>query len=181
MASRAGDPITHVIVLMFENRSFAHMLGALPGVEGVDPANLRSRSGIPRSAGTALPSAVYVAHRLAGERARRRSKSPCATRSVDGTECSSAVAPGLYATARRQDSRASRAQGRTIVADAERTRDSGDVARQRVENFLAQQRRPRKRKTAGGAPKGGRKRTLTRPSAAKRRLRKSGPPKKSSK
>ncbi len=27
--------IKHVVVLMFENRSFDHVFGALPGVEGV--------------------------------------------------------------------------------------------------------------------------------------------------
>ena len=36
-----GDPIRHVIVLMMENRSFDHMLGALqafnPDIDGVDP------------------------------------------------------------------------------------------------------------------------------------------------
>src|ERR1035437_1187326 len=42
----AADPIRHVIVLMFENHSFDQMLGCFtgvyPGLEGVDPANLRS-------------------------------------------------------------------------------------------------------------------------------------------
>src|SRR5438067_1352899 len=39
-----GDGIEHVIVLMFENRSFDHMLGCYQGsrgVDGVDPAHLR--------------------------------------------------------------------------------------------------------------------------------------------
>jgi phospholipase C len=37
-ASALGN-ITHVIVLMFENRSFDHLLGAMPGVDGVlDPS-----------------------------------------------------------------------------------------------------------------------------------------------
>src|SRR5215469_14861451 len=38
----ASDPIAHVVVLMFENRSFDHFLGAVPGVDGVDLAHLRS-------------------------------------------------------------------------------------------------------------------------------------------
>ena len=42
----AADPIQHVIVLMFENHSFDQMLGCMkevyPGLDGVDPANLRS-------------------------------------------------------------------------------------------------------------------------------------------
>ncbi len=37
-----GDPIKHVVVLMFENHSFDQMLGCFksvyPGLEGVDPA-----------------------------------------------------------------------------------------------------------------------------------------------
>ena len=33
-ASALGN-ITNVIVLMFENRSFDHLLGAMPGVDGV--------------------------------------------------------------------------------------------------------------------------------------------------
>jgi phospholipase C len=32
-----NDPIQHVIVLMMENRSFDQILGAVPGVDGVDP------------------------------------------------------------------------------------------------------------------------------------------------
>src|SRR5688572_9100469 len=31
------DPIRHVILLMMENRSFDHMLGALPHLRGADP------------------------------------------------------------------------------------------------------------------------------------------------
>src|ERR1700750_2055182 len=31
--------IKHVIVVMFENRSFDHLLGAMPGVDGVFDAN----------------------------------------------------------------------------------------------------------------------------------------------
>jgi phospholipase C len=42
MTPAAADPIRHVIVLMFENRSFDHMLGNLPGVDGVDTAVPRS-------------------------------------------------------------------------------------------------------------------------------------------
>jgi phospholipase C len=38
----ASDPIAHVVVLMFENRSFDHFLGAVPGVDGVDLSHLRS-------------------------------------------------------------------------------------------------------------------------------------------
>jgi phospholipase C len=37
-----ADPIEHVIVLMFENRSFDHMLGTIAGADGVDPAHPRS-------------------------------------------------------------------------------------------------------------------------------------------
>jgi phospholipase C len=33
------DPIKHVVVLMLENRSFDQMLGSVPNVNGVDPAN----------------------------------------------------------------------------------------------------------------------------------------------
>jgi phospholipase C len=39
--SREGlvsDPVRHVLVLMMENRSFDHMLGDLPNVDGVNPA-----------------------------------------------------------------------------------------------------------------------------------------------
>lgn len=35
--------IKHVVVLMLENRSFDHMLGALPGVDGIDGANYNSQ------------------------------------------------------------------------------------------------------------------------------------------
>lgn len=42
----ATDPIRHVVVLMLENHSFDQMLGCLkaiyPGLDGVDPVNLRS-------------------------------------------------------------------------------------------------------------------------------------------
>ena len=41
--SAAGN-IEHVIVLMFENRSFDHLLGAMPGVHGVLDANGKVRS-----------------------------------------------------------------------------------------------------------------------------------------
>jgi phospholipase C len=37
-----GDPIKHVVVLMFENHSFDQMLGCFPNVDGVDPASPRS-------------------------------------------------------------------------------------------------------------------------------------------
>lgn len=44
----SADPIKHVVVLMFENHSFDQMLGCLksvyPGLDGVDPANLRSNA-----------------------------------------------------------------------------------------------------------------------------------------
>jgi phospholipase C len=33
------DPIRHVVVLMLENRSFDHLLGSLPDVDGVDPGH----------------------------------------------------------------------------------------------------------------------------------------------
>jgi phospholipase C len=42
MSPTPSDPITHVIVVMFENRSFDHMVGALPGVNGIDLAHPRS-------------------------------------------------------------------------------------------------------------------------------------------
>jgi phospholipase C len=43
-------PIKHLVVLMLENRSFDHMLGLLPGVNGLDPnwANPLSAEGPPR-------------------------------------------------------------------------------------------------------------------------------------
>lgn len=37
-----GDPIKHIVVLMFENHSFDQMLGCFSNVDGVDPANPRS-------------------------------------------------------------------------------------------------------------------------------------------
>jgi len=37
--SSAVGNIEHVVVLMFENRSFDHILGAMPGVDGVLDAN----------------------------------------------------------------------------------------------------------------------------------------------
>ena len=42
-----ADPIRHVIVLMMENASFDRMLGTLPGVDGVDPAHLKSNPDYP--------------------------------------------------------------------------------------------------------------------------------------
>jgi phospholipase C len=42
MPPTPSDPIKHVMVLMFENRSFDHMIGALPGVNGIDLAHPRS-------------------------------------------------------------------------------------------------------------------------------------------
>ena len=43
-----SDTIKHVVVLMLENRSFDHMLGSLqavvPGLDGIDPAALRSNA-----------------------------------------------------------------------------------------------------------------------------------------
>ncbi len=52
---RPDDAIRHVILLLFENRSFDHMLGSLtsvyPGLEGVDPMNPR----INRAAGVDYP------------------------------------------------------------------------------------------------------------------------------
>ena len=42
MAPPSTDPIQHVVVLMFENRSFDHMVGALPGVNGIDLGSPRS-------------------------------------------------------------------------------------------------------------------------------------------
>src|SRR5713101_7555047 len=47
------DPIKHVIVLMFENRSFDQMLGDFqqqyPELDGVDRSNLRSNPEEPKS------------------------------------------------------------------------------------------------------------------------------------
>jgi phospholipase C len=43
------DPIKHVIVLMMENRSFDHMLGALPNVDGIDPVSARTNTEQPGS------------------------------------------------------------------------------------------------------------------------------------
>src|ERR1700733_7190809 len=42
-----ADPIEHVVVLMMENSSFDRMLGAIPGVDGVDPANLKTNADFP--------------------------------------------------------------------------------------------------------------------------------------
>lgn len=44
-ASALGN-ITNVIVLMFENRSFDHLLGAMPGVDGVLDASGKVKSGL---------------------------------------------------------------------------------------------------------------------------------------
>ena len=38
------DSIDHVVVLMLENSSFDRMLGAVPGVDGVDPTKPRVRA-----------------------------------------------------------------------------------------------------------------------------------------
>lgn len=38
--TRGADPIRHVVVLMLENRSFDHLLGALSGVDGIDPSHV---------------------------------------------------------------------------------------------------------------------------------------------
>ena len=32
------DALRHIVVLMMENRSFDHMLGAVPGIGGIDDA-----------------------------------------------------------------------------------------------------------------------------------------------
>jgi phospholipase C len=50
------DPIEHVIVLMLENASFDRMLGAMPGVDGVDPAHPQSNPDYP----LALPPVVQA-------------------------------------------------------------------------------------------------------------------------
>ncbi len=42
-----ADPIEHVVVLMMENNSFDRMLGSIPGVDGVDAAELRSNPDFP--------------------------------------------------------------------------------------------------------------------------------------
>ena len=48
------DQIAHVVVLMMENHSFDQMLGSLsteiPGLDGIDPGNLRSNSDYPDAA-----------------------------------------------------------------------------------------------------------------------------------
>lgn len=44
-----SDSIQHIIVLMLENRSFDHFLGALPNVDGIDPQNPRFNLESPRS------------------------------------------------------------------------------------------------------------------------------------
>jgi phospholipase C len=41
------DPIEHIVVLMMENNSFDRMLGAIPGVDGVDRAVPRSNPDFP--------------------------------------------------------------------------------------------------------------------------------------
>src|ERR1700722_20205197 len=41
------DAINHIVVLMLENNSFDRMLGAIPGVDGISPANLRSNPDFP--------------------------------------------------------------------------------------------------------------------------------------
>ena len=54
-----GDPIKHVVVLMFENHSFDQMLGACAGVDGADPARFNADSTGQRYFQTeAEPSAV---------------------------------------------------------------------------------------------------------------------------
>jgi phospholipase C len=45
-----ADPIEHVVVLMMENSSFDRMLGAIPGVDGVDPANPETNPDFPDTA-----------------------------------------------------------------------------------------------------------------------------------
>lgn len=47
---RVDDPIKHVIVLMLENRSFDHFLGAMPKVNGVKPGAPNSNHERPGSA-----------------------------------------------------------------------------------------------------------------------------------
>ena len=41
------DPIEHIVVLMMENSSFDRMLGAIPGVDGVNPANPETNPNFP--------------------------------------------------------------------------------------------------------------------------------------
>jgi phospholipase C len=62
MSRTPSDPIKHVIVLMFENRSFDHMLGALPGVNGIDLAHPRSNRE------SLAPGAVSYSQRPVGMR-----------------------------------------------------------------------------------------------------------------
>lgn len=44
------DPIEHIVVLMMENNSFDRMLGAIPGVDGVNPAHLETNPDFPDGA-----------------------------------------------------------------------------------------------------------------------------------
>ena len=44
--STLADKVQHIVVLMLENRSFDHMLGAMPGVEGVIDASGKARTDI---------------------------------------------------------------------------------------------------------------------------------------
>ena len=55
------DKLKHIVVLMMENRSFDHMLGALkaidPRIDGVDGTSVESRhDGRPRAGGSRSPS-----------------------------------------------------------------------------------------------------------------------------
>ena len=45
-----ADQIEHIIVLMMENSSFDRMLGGIPGVDGIDPADLRTNPDYPDGA-----------------------------------------------------------------------------------------------------------------------------------
>jgi phospholipase C len=50
------DRIEHVVVLMMENSSFDRMLGIIPGVDGIDPANLKTNPDFPGNAPNAMPN-----------------------------------------------------------------------------------------------------------------------------
>lgn len=63
--------IAHVVVLMLENNSFDRMLGIVPGVEGVDTANLRSN---PNLSGAAVTQATTTMRTMLCDPANPNSK-----------------------------------------------------------------------------------------------------------
>jgi phospholipase C len=52
------DDIEHFFVLMLENRSFDHMLGFMPGVNGLEGTEANWRDGLPRAPGAPNPVTV---------------------------------------------------------------------------------------------------------------------------